>query len=818
MKISYNWLKDYIDTDLSPERLAEVLTEIGLEAEGLEKTEGVRGGLEGVVVGKVLTCAPHPDSDHLHVTTVDVGAAEPLDIVCGAPNVAAGQTVPVATVGAVLYPSGSEQPMKIKRSRIRGVESLGMICAADELGLGSDHDGIMVFDTPARPGTPVRDLLGIRDDWTIEIGLTPNRADAASHYGVARDLAAALRIRGFEAKLSLPSTASFSAGALGEGIAVEVADTQGAPRYAGLTVEGVKVGPSPEWMQNYLKAIGINPKNNIVDITNFVLHEIGQPLHAFDADKIKAGKIVVGTVPEGTRFVTLDGTERTLSGEDLMICDAEKPMCIAGVFGGIGSGVTESTSRVFIESAYFDPVRIRKTARRHGLSTDASFRYERGIDPNITLWALRRAALLIQEYASGKTASGITDIYPAPAAPFRFEASLPRINALIGKDIPRQTVTEIMSALEISVESEHDGILSVSVPPYRVDVRREADLAEEILRLYGYNNVEIPERMTASLSSRPGTDKDRLRNIVSDLLTSRGFTEVMNNSLTRAAYYEGLSVVPPERSVRLLNPLSADLNAMRQTLLFGMLETAVLNINRRRADLKLYELGNVYRYDSDKAGEGDLAPYGESERLGVLVAGQWREGSWNEQPQQSGFFDLKAAAERILERFGTSLEQFEGKSFSDDLFGEGMVYTQGNRGIRMGSVSGKVLRMFDIKSPVWYMEADFSVIIKAASKVRIAAKELPRFPEVRRDLALLIDKNVTYEQLREIAFATERKLLKSVALFDVYEGDKLPESKKSYALAFRLQDSSRTLTDQTIDRAMNNLIDAFAQKTGAVIR
>lgn len=820
MKISYEWLKDYIQTDLSVDEVLTILTDIGLEVDGTEKIESVRGGLAGVVVGEVLTCCDHPDSDHLHITTVGVGAAEPLNIVCGAANVAAGQKVLVATIGATLYPIGAEEGFRIKKSKIRGVESFGMICAEDELGIGHSHEGIMVLPADAVPGTPAAEYLRLKEDWVIEIGLTPNRADATSHYGVARDLAAYLHSRDRQVTLSLPDVSAFNDG--GQPAAdVTVECTEAAPRYAGLLIRDVKVAPSPEWLQTHLRAIGINPKNNVVDITNFVLHEVGQPLHAFDADHIEGGRIVVRTVEAGTKFVTLDGVERTLSDRDLMICDARKPMCIAGVMGGLESGVTEQTRNVFLESAYFNPVWIRKSARRHGINSDASFRYERGIDPNITRYALSRAALLIAELAGGHIASGVTDIVSDPQIlePFRFDVSFDRINALTGKVIPQETVRKILAALEVRIEAEHDGVLSVAVPAYRVDVRREADLIEDILRIYGYNNIEIPARVTASVSvaKRPG--KGEIVNKVAEYLTANGFTEIMSNSLTKGAYYEGLTSCPAENCVRILNPLSADLNVMRQTLMFNMMEAIQLNTNHRNPNLKLYEFGNVYRFDPARKEEGGLAPYSEDYRLAVAVTGLDQLASWNEKAEPASFFTLRAVAEQVLRRFGLDIYRLQTEPLNNDLYAEGLdVKLNGKTLLTIGVVAGRIRRMFDLKADIYYMEMDFEAFVKGVRKHTVTATELAKFPEVRRDLAMLVDSDVTFARLRAIAFATEKKLLRSVTLFDVYEGDKLPAGKKSYALGFVLQDPERTLTDTVIEKIMKNLVGQFERQAGAQIR
>lgn len=818
MTVSLNWLRDYLQTNLSPEQISLILTDIGLEVDRFEKRESVRGGLAGVVVGEVLTCAKHPDADKLSITTVDVGGDGPLQIVCGAPNVAAGQKVLVATVGATLYPADGEE-FKIKKSKIRGVESLGMICAEDELGLGTSHDGIMVLGADVIPGTPALAALDIEEDYIIEIGLTPNRIDAASHFGVARDLAAYQKVHGQDATLSLPSVEGFAADCQCREIGVEVQDAQGAPRYSGVTITGIEVGPSPEWLQARLRAIGMNPHNNVVDITNYVLHEVGQPLHAFDADKIDGGRIVVRTCPEGTPFTTLDGVERTLSEDDLMICSASRPMCIAGVYGGLDAGVTEATTSIFLESAYFNPTRIRRTARRHGLSTDASFRYERGADPNITIYALKRAAMLIQELAGGKISSEITDIYPEPVEPFRFELSFARLNSLAGKEIPREPVLVILAALDIRVESEDSDVLSVAVPPFRVDVQREADLVEEILRLYGYNNIEIPAHVNSSLSYQPKPDVQRLTNMVADMLSAVGFNETMSNSLTRSSYYEGLAAYPEENCVRILNPLSADLGVMRQTMVFNMLEAVQLNVNHRNPNLKLYELGNVYRYDGAKKDEGGLAPYTETSTLAIVVTGDERQASWNEKAQPTDFFYLRGVFEKILRRFGVDIYSLRTETLQSDIFGEALaMQLNGKPFAQIGMVSDRLLAAFDLKQEVYYLEMNFSSLIKATRKHAILVEELSKYPEVRRDLALLVDRGMTFSALREAAFAAERKLLKSVSLFDVYEGDKLPDGKKSYALNFVLEDKGRTLTDKDIDRIMQAVAAQLEKDCGAVVR
>ena len=820
MNISFSWLKRYLKTDLEAERIAEILTELGLEVEEFEKIETIKGGLKGVVVGEVLTCEEHPDSDHLHITSVDVGAEAPLQIVCGAANCRKGLKVMCATVGSVLYPIDTEEEFKIKRSKIRGVESLGMLCAEDELGIGRNHEGIMELPADAVVGTPAKEYLHIADDYLIGIGLTPNRVDAASHIGVARDLAAYLKSRGEEVEFTLPSVDGFKVDDTSRTIEVEVVNQEAAPRYAGITVSGCKIAPSPEWMQNELRAAGINPKNNLVDITNYVLFELGQPLHAFDADKIEGGKIVVRSAEEGEKFVTLDGVERTLTSNDLMICSAERPMCIAGVYGGQDSGISDSTVNVFIESAYFHPVWVRKTAKRFGLNTDASFRFERGIDPNIQVYALKRAAMLMQELAGGRITSEIIDINPTPAKHFEFDFSLDRARKLIGKDIAEETFMTILSALDVEVRGREGDVLKVAVPPYRVDVQREADLVEDVLRVYGYNNIEISDHVNSTLSYAPKPDKARLQNIASDYLTANGYTEIMSNSLTKGAYYEGAKTYPVERCVKILNPLSQDLNVMRQTLLFNALEAVELNVNRRNANLKMYEVGNCYAYAEEKASEENvLAKYEESYRIGITVTGLATQLAWNAKAEASSFFTLRAAVERLLKRFGIDLYALQSESIDDDLYADAIVFKQGPKEVlRMGVVSPIVRKKFDIKQEVYFAEIDFDQLIKMTKKSKVQFKELSKFPEVKRDLALLVDKGVSFSTLRSIAFGAEKKLLKSVSLFDVYEGDKLPEGKKSYALSFILEDRNQTLTDKQIERSMSNIQTQLEQKAGAEVR
>jgi phenylalanyl-tRNA synthetase beta chain len=811
MRISYNWLKEYIPCTESPVRVAELLTAIGLEVEAMEETGGLRGNLAGVVVGHVLACAPHPDADRLRVTKVDVGAGEPLQIVCGAPNVAAGQKVPVATIGATLHFASGEE-VKIKRSKLRGVDSMGMICAEDELGLGASHDGIMVLDADAQPGTPVQEALHVETDTIFEIGLTPNRIDAASHFGVARDLAAALGLTA-----QRPSTAAFAEGA-GQGVGVTVENTTACPRYSGITIQGVMVQASPAWLQKRLTAIGLRPINNVVDVTNFVLHEAGQPLHAFDAAHIDGRQIVVRTCREGTPFVTLDGVARKLSAHDLMICSATQPLCIAGVFGGLDAGVTETTTEVFLESAYFNPVWVRKTARRHGLNTDASFRYERGADPSITLYALKRAALLIQEIAGGTIAGNIVDCYPQPALPAMVQLRFDRMARLIGKAIAPEQIKRILTALDFVIVEEDAGGLVVSAPVYRVDVTREADVVEEILRIYGYNNVEIPGTMEISVNARRHPDKEKLQDDIAGYLTANGFYEMMSNSLTKGDYYAQWAAFPAAQEVRLCNPLSSDLNVMRRTLLFGGLEAISRNLNRQAPDLKLYEFGNTYFYEPAKAEKG-LAAYSEAACLALFMTGMAHEPSWARPQEASGFFILKGYVEKILYRFGVNSYALETAAADAELFSDGIVFRWKAKTLATVAVAGNALRrQFDIKQDVYVAEIAWDVLLEAQQAHKVLFAELPKFPEVRRDLALVVDEAVTFAQLYAVAFKTGKHLLKQVNLFDVYRGEKLPAGKKQYALSFTLQSADKTLTDQDIERLMNNLFKAFEREAGAVLR
>ncbi len=832
MKIAYNWLKDYVKTDLTAEEAAAILTAAGLEIEGIEKVETIRGGLQGLVVAEVLTCTDHPDSDHLHVTTVSTGeGTEPLQVVCGAPNVAAGQKVILAQIGTTLYPTGEEEGFKIKKSKIRGVESCGMLCAEDEIGVGTAHDGIIVLDPATKVGTPAAEVFHVEDEYVFEVGLTPNRIDAASHYGVARDLAAYLTANGTPTAAALADVSAFRVDdpkALP--VTVRVEDPAGAPRYMGVTVKGVKIGPSPEWLQKRLHAIGLNPKNNVVDITNFVMFECGEPLHAFDMAKVAGHQIIVKRAQEGEPFTTLDGVEHKLSAEDLMICNAERPMCLAGVFGGLDSGVSDTTTDVFIEAAYFNPVTVRKSARRHGLSTDSSFRFERGTDPDMPAYALRRAALLMKELAGGTIASEVVDIYPEKIGPFEFSINLGRINRLIGADIPAATAKAILTGLEIEIRRESvaengDTLLDIAVPVYRVDVQREADIAEEILRIYGFNNVPNPHHIKNVITYGNQKTPDRIINTASDLLVGQGCVEIMSNSLTRSAYYDELTAYPAAHCVRIINPLSNELNVMRQTLLFNALEAVALNVNRRNGDLRLFEFGNCYFFDpaaaEQEGAKGTLKPYREERRLAITVTGLEHQPNWNRpKPQPSDFFTVKYLTEQLLQRFGVNIYEGYYETLSSDLYSEAVSYKiRGKQLFEMGVVSSKLARKtFDLKQPVYFMEMNVAHLQKIVETVRVQAVELSKYPEVKRDLALLVDKEVTFSQLREAASKAEKKLLKSVGLFDVYEGDKLPEGKKSYALSFVIEDTTKTLTDTEIDRIMTNIAAALTKATGAQVR
>lgn len=819
MNISYNWLKKYINIDLPVEKVSEILTSIGLEVGSTEEVQTVKGGLEGLVIGEVLTCVPHENSNHLHVTTVNIGSGEPLQIVCGAPNVAAGQKVVVATIGTKLY--AGDESFTIKRSKIRGVESFGMICAEDEIGIGTSHEGIIVLPDDAKPGTLAKDYYGIKSDYVMEIDLTPNRVDAASHFGVARDLAAYFSLRDKSIKLTRPSVDNFQVQQHGLTIPVTVENPEACPRYSAVTITGVKVGESPKWLKNYLTTIGLRPINNVVDATNFVLYELGQPLHSFDADKIKGGKVIVRHMPEGTPFVTLDGVERKLSAEDLMICNAEEPMCIGGVFGGLDSGVTESTQNVFLESAYFNPVYIRKTARRHGLSTDASFRFERGCDPNNTIYALKRCALLIQEIAGGEIAGEIVDIYPKKILPFEVDITLAKINALIGKNFEKDIIQTILSALEIEIKSSSEEGFVLKIPTYRVDVQRDVDVIEDILRIYGYNNVEIGEKLVSTLSYRPKPDSFRIQNIISEQLTAQGFNEVMNNSLTKRNYYALSATLPLEKCVKIMNPLSSDLSVMRQTLLFGGLENIVYNNNRKNFDIKFYEFGNCYFYLPENKNSSDpLSAYLEEFHLGLWLSGNKHPQSWTSSEEKSSIFELKAYVENIFRRLGLKLQHFPFEEISNDLFSQALSFRNaaGKQLTLYGIVNAALLKSFDIENEVFYADIDWNLLIEETKGKQVSFAEISKFPEVKRDLALLLDKSVTFAEIEKIAYQTERKLLKKVQLFDVYEGKNIEAGKKSYAVSFLLQDETKTLTDSQIDAIMQKLLKNFTEKLGAKLR
>ncbi|MBQ4292883.1 MAG: phenylalanine--tRNA ligase subunit beta [Muribaculaceae bacterium] len=821
MNVSYNWLKEYVDLPLTPQEAADALTSIGLETGGVEEVESIRGGLRGLVIGKVLTCEEHPNSDHLHITTVDLGNGEPTQIVCGAPNVAAGQTVVVATVGATLY-SGDES-FQIKRSKIRGVESLGMICAEDEIGVGTSHDGIIVITDDVRPGTPAAEYFGLTSDYAIEVDLTPNRIDAASHYGVARDLAAWMRRNGIATTLRRPSVDAFRPDRSDGATPVEVLNPEACTRYAGLTIRNVAVKESPKWLKERLTAIGQRPINNIVDITNYILFAFCQPLHCFDLSKVKGGKIVVRTCPDGTPFTTLDGVERKLDARDLMICNAEEPMCIAGVFGGLDSGTTESSTDIFLEAACFNATSVRKTARRHGLSTDSSFRFERGVDPNNTIYALKAAALLVKELAGGEICGDIVDFYPEPVNPYPVTLSYDYINRLVGKEIEPEVVDDILDSLEIRIIARRDGEIDVEVPTYRVDVQRPCDIVEDILRIYGYNNVEVSSTVHSSLSYKGATDlAHNLCQTVSEQLTAAGFHEILNNSLTAERYYEGLTTFAPERCVRLINPLSADLSVMRQTLLFGALESVAYNINRRNADLMMYEFGNVYfaNPEAESTSDAPLAPFSEKSNLAVLLTGNIRVGNWARPVEAATFFDLKAVVANVFARLGIDDKELRMSAITTDIYSQALsVDTRSGKHLgEIGIIDHKIARRVDVKQEVFFAELDWNALVKIASKKSITYYDLPRTHPVNRDLALLIDKEVTMEQVENVIRQSEKRLLRSVSLFDVYEGKKLPAGKKSYAVALVLQDEEKTLNDKQIEAVMNKIITNLTRQLDAQLR
>ena len=821
MNVSYKWLKEYIDFDLTPQQVSDALTSLGLEVDALEEVETIKGGLKGLVVGKVLTCEPHPNSDHMHTTTVDLGNGQaPVQIVCGAPNVAAGQKVIVATIGTKLY--DGDQEFVIKKSKLRGVESYGMICAEDEIGVGTDHNGIIVLPDDAQVGMPAAQYYGVESDWLIEVDLTPNRIDGASHYGVARDLSAWMKRHGMATRLHRPSVEAFKIDRRDGGIPVEVENAEACPRYCGLTVRNVKVGESPKWLKDYLSAVGQRPINNIVDITNYILLGTGQPMHCFDLSKVKGDKIVVKTVKEGTKFVTLDGVERTLTDRDLMICNAEEPMCIGGVFGGLDSGVTEATTDIFLESAYFHPTWIRKSARRFGLNTDASFRFERGIDPNDTIYNLKLAALLVKQLAGGETCGEIVDVKAHDFPPFPVELHYDYVTGLIGKNIGHDTIKSIVESLEMKVVAEDAERLSLEVPTYRVDVRRPCDVVEDILRVYGYNNVEFTDEIHGCLSNKDDADlRNDLRELISNQLTAEGYNEIMNNSLTAASYYEGLESYPVEHCVRVINALSSDLNVMRQTLLFGGLESLARNINRKNANLRMYEFGDVYSYDATADNsQVALAPYSEHTALGMWLTGNNHDDSWADKVRPLSVYDLKAAVAGVMRRLGITRHELVVETMSNDLLDPALVYK--NRGGKLlgvlGVVDEAVASKFDVDQPVYFAQFNWNLLCKLSSKKEVKYTDLPKTLPLRRDLALLVDKSVTYAQIEHVVEQSERKLLKSMTLFDVYEGKNLEPGKKSYAISMVLQDDQKTLNDHQIEAVMKKIVANLEKQLGAQLR
>jgi phenylalanyl-tRNA synthetase beta chain len=798
MKISYNWLKEFINTDKTPQEISTILTGTGLEVESVEKVQAIPGGLEGLVIGYVKETAQHPNADRLKVTKVDVGGAEDLQIVCGAANVAAGQKVVVATVGTTVHPVTGE-PFLIKESKIRGEVSQGMICAEDEIGLGTDHAGIMVLADDAKVGSLAKDYFKVNDDYMYEIGLTPNRADAVSHLGTARDIAAFLKIG-----ITKPDISAFKVDNTDRTIEVVVENEAASPRYAGLTISGIEVKESPQWLKERLAVIGVRSINNVVDATNYVLHDLGQPLHAFDADAIKGNKVIVKNCAEGTVFKTLDDVERKLSADDLMICNAELPMCIAGVFGGADSGVKATTTSIFLESAYFNAVSVRKTAKRQGLKTDASFRFERGTDPDMVIFALKRAALLIKEIAGGTISSNIIDLYPNPVAPFNVDLKYHNVHRLIGQVIPHEEIKGIIKALDIHIVSESADGLILKVPPYRVDVTRDVDVIEEILRIYGYNNIYIPTQVRASLSASPKPEKDTVQNLLSDLLSANGFNEIMSNSLTKSAYSDKL-----ESAVKILNPLSSDLDVMRQTMLFSGLEAIAYNQNRQNADIKFYEFGKVYSVVDDK--------YNESQRFAIFMSGATASAQWNQKATSATFYNLKAIVDGILQKLNITDVTTEDSTCKKMAYGLNYI-KNGKTLVKFGAVAKDALKKVDVDKEVFYADLSFDQIMQLVKKNKIVYQDISKFPAVKRDLSMLIDKGVSFGQLKQIAQRTERKLLKEINVFDVYEGDKLPAGKKSYALSFIIQDAEKTLTDKAIDAIMQKLIYNLEKESGAEIR
>lgn len=820
MNISYKWLKEYVDFDLTPQEVCDALTSGGLEVDALEEVQTIKGGLKGLYVGKVLTCEMHPNSDHLHVTTVDLGRETPSQIVCGAPNVAAGQKVIVADIGCVLYDGDNE--FTIKKSKLRGVDSYGMICAEDEIGVGNSHDGIIVLPEDAPIGMPAAEYYHLESDWLIEVDITANRADALSHWGVARDLYAWLLQNGYKTSLHRPDCSDFVVDNEDLPIEVTIDNNEACKRYACVSITGCDVKESPEWLQNKLRTIGLRPINNIVDITNYVMMAYGQPLHCFDADMIDGKHIIVKTLNDGTPFVTLDGEEHKLSDKDLAICNVNDAMCIAGVFGGKGSGTYDTTSNVVLESAYFHPTWIRKSARRHGLSTDASFRFERGIDPNGIIYALKQAAILCKQLAGGKISMNIKDVYPNPIEDFKVSLKYEYVNSLIGKEIPVSTVKSIVTSLEMKIDSENEEGLELSVPPYRVDVQRPCDVVEDILRIYGYNNVEIPTQLKSSLVIKGFEDKKhKLENLVGEQLVGEGYNEILNNSLTKGSYYDNLNNYHEDNLVKIMNPLSSDLNVMRETLLFGGLETVAYNANRKNPDLRLFEFGNVYIYNPENKNEDNpMQAYKEEKHLALWVSGKRVSGCWAHPDEDSSFFEIKAAVINIFRRIGLSLASVDMSDGNNNIFNKSIsIKNKGGKLLaEMGVLSNTLLKKTGITSPVYYADINWTAVMKQVRKNSVSFKEISKYPAVSRDLALLLDKQVEFAQIEAIAYKTERKYLKSVELFDVYEGKNLPEGKKSYAVNFILQDEQKTLTDKQIEAIMNKLIANIKKELNAELR
>lgn len=820
MNISYKWLKEYVDFDMTPQEVCDALTSEGLEVDALEEVQSIKGGLKGLYVGKVLTCEVHPNSDHLHVTTVDLGRETPSQIVCGAPNVAAGQKVIVADLGCVLYDGDKE--FVIKKSKLRGVESYGMICAEDEIGIGTSHDGIIVLPDAAVPGTPAAEYYNLESDWLIDIDITANRADALSHWGVARDLYAWLVQNGRETSLHRPDCSEFKVDDNSLPVDVTIENKDACKRYACVSITDCEVKESPEWLQNKLRTIGLRPINNIVDITNYIMMAYGQPLHCFDADMVIGHHIIVKTLPEGTPFITLDGEEHKLGSHDLAICNQEEPMCIAGVFGGKGSGTYETTKNVVLESAYFHPTWIRKSARRHGLSTDASFRFERGIDPNGIIYALKQAAILCRELAGGKVSMEIKDVYPEPIEDFNVKLEYSYVNDIIGKEISKETVKSIVTSLEMKIDNETDTYLELSVPPYRVDVQRPCDVVEDILRIYGYNNVEIPTQLKSSLVIKGYEDnKHKLENLIGEQLVGSGFNEILNNSLTKASYYNSLNAYHADNLVRIMNPLSSDLNVMRETLLFGGLESIAYNANRKNPDLNLFEFGNVYHFSPEKKNpENPMLAYKEESHLGLWITGKHISGSWIHPDEDSSFYELKAQVLNIFRRIGLSLGSVTIKDSNNDIFHKGLdICNRGGKILaEMGIISKKIQNSFNIDTPVYYGDINWSAVTKAIRNKVVSFKEISKYPTVSRDLALLLDRSVEFETIEKVAYNSERKYLKSVELFDVYEGKNLPDGKKSYAVNFILRDDTKTLNDKQIDAIMSKIIANLKKEVKAELR